>query len=324
MYISLINKYKPKTLDDINISDNTKKIIELYIKNNRMLFFINGNSGSGKTSLINVILNNYYEDATEIKNNIITINLLREQGINYYRKELKNFCQINNFVSFKKKKTIIFDDLDLLNEQCQQIFNSYINNYEHINFIISCSDTQKIKSTIIDKLELIKINTVSNDYLLKILENILINENIKVEKQYYKNIVNSANYSISSLIYSIEKIKLLNCDRKNNKKYEYSLENIINNILMNDFKEYINYCKENNIEGAIKKIMSLYDNGYSVIDILYYFFIYIKNYSVLDEIFKHKIIKNICIYINNFHNIHEDSIELYFLTSKICNSFLNN
>ena len=103
MYISLINKYKPKTLDDINISNNTKKIIELYIKNNRMLFFINGNSGSGKTSLINVILNNYYKDINEMKNNIITINLLREQGINYYRGEVKTFCQTSSMVRGKKK-----------------------------------------------------------------------------------------------------------------------------------------------------------------------------------------------------------------------------
>tara|TARA_Y100000389_G_scaffold200535_2_gene241178 strand:+ start:376 stop:1341 length:966 start_codon:yes stop_codon:yes gene_type:complete len=321
MYISLINKYKPVTLDDINISTNTKKIIDLYIKNNRMLFFINGNSGSGKTSLINVILNKYYEDNREIKNNVIIINLLKEQGINYYRKELKNFCQINNFASFKKKKTIIFDDLDLLNEQCQQIFNSYINSYEHINFIISCSDTQKIKSTIIDKLEFIKINTITNDYLFKILENIIIKENIKIEKEDYNNIVTSCNYSISNMIYSIEKIKLLNY---NNKDSKYDLNNIINNILINDFKEYINYCKENNINDAINKIINLYNNGYSVIDILYYFFIYIKNYADLGEVFKYKIIKNICIYINNFHNIHEDSIELYFLTNKICNTFHSN
>ena len=318
----LLYKYRPNNLENLNIKKELLNLINNLIENNSINLLFIGDSDSGKSTIINKIIEKYYSKQINDEN-VLIINPLKEQGISFYRYELKTFCQsLCNIPN--KKKTIIFDDLDLLNEQCQQIFNSYISNYQYINFIISCSDTQKIKSTIIDKLELIKINTVSNDYLLKILENILINENIKVEKQYYKNIVNSANYSISSLIYSIEKIKLLNCQNSNNKNYEYDLDNIINNILMNDFKEYINYCKENNIEGAIKKIMSLYDNGYSVIDILYYFFIYIKNYSVLDEVFKYKIIKNICIYINNFHNIHEDSIELYFLTSKICNNFLDN
>ena len=66
------------------------------------------------------------------------------------------------------------------------------------------------------------------------------------------------------------------------------------------------------------------NNGFSVIDILEEFFLYIKFHSDLDDKYKYEIIKLICKYINIFHNIHEDSIELIFLTNNIRNIFNKN
>ena len=320
MYVSLINKYKAKSLNDINIDKITKEIINLYIKNNKLLFLINGGIGTGKTSLINVILGLYYEDKKSIDDNIIYINLLKEQGISYYRNELKTYCQVNNIKTGKRKKTIIFDDLDLLNEQCQQIFISYINSYDNINFIISCTDMQKIKTTIIDKLEILKINNITNEFLNIILKKIIENENIDLSEQLYNKIVVSSNYSISHLVYSIEKISFISKNEKIND--ELKLDTLLNNILYLDLYKYISYCKSNNISKAINIIIKIYNNGYSVIDILYSIFIYIKNYSDLDEKYKFLIIKIICKYVNVFHTIHEDSIELYFLTNNIINIFI--
>ena len=319
MYVSLINKYKASILDDINIDDVTKDIINLYINNNKLLFLINGGIGSGKTSLINVLLGLYYGNKKEIDKNIVYINLLKEQGISYYRNELKTYCQINNIKTNNKKKTIIFDDLDLLNDQCQQIFISYINTYENINFIISCTDMQKIKPTIIDKLEILKINNITNEFLKRIMKKIIKNENIEIDKDYYNKIIISSNFSISHLIYIIEKLEFIS--NKHNINDNTILDTLLNNILYVDLAKYIDNCKYNNIVNAVEIIKKIYDNGYSVIDILYSIFIYIKNYSDLNEEYKFLIIKIICKYVNFFHTIHEDPIELYFLTNNIINIF---
>ena len=54
----------------------------------------------------------YYANINDnINDNILCINLLNDSGINYYRNEIKTFCQINNK---NKLKTIVIDDLDLL------------------------------------------------------------------------------------------------------------------------------------------------------------------------------------------------------------------
>tara|TARA_B110000977_G_scaffold201655_1_gene297532 strand:- start:3992 stop:4966 length:975 start_codon:yes stop_codon:yes gene_type:complete len=322
MVTSLIIKYKPTDLDDFNITEYTKDLINIYLKNSKLLFLIHGGSGFGKSSLTNVLLNKYYDnDKRSINRNTIYINLLKEQGINYYRNELKSYCQINNLVNIKVKKTIILDDLDLLNEQCQQIFNTFINNYENINFIITCNDKQKIKSTMVNKMELIKINNITHDFIQNRLSIILENENLKLDNKCKELIISASNMSIPNMLNNIEKLKLISP----NKEIDYNLlENISCNIMLNDMKKYIELCKGEHLKYAIDHILNMCNNGFSVIDILEEFFMYIKFHSELDDEYKYNIIKLICKYINIFHNIHEDSIELIFMTNNIQKIFNKN
>ena len=108
MSYQLINKYKPKDLEDINLDKYSKNIINMYIKNNKYNFIIQGNICSGKSSLINILINKYYNinsNNINLNNNpdILYINLLKDYGINYYRNEIKNFFNINNITNNNKK-----------------------------------------------------------------------------------------------------------------------------------------------------------------------------------------------------------------------------
>lgn len=322
MSSSLILKYKPKDLEDLNISEYTKELINIYLKNSKMMFVIHGETGNGKSSLINVLLNKYYNnDKESISKNTIYINLLKEQGINYYRNDLKNYCQINNLINIKKKKTIVLDDLDLLNEQSQQIFNTFINNYNNINFIITCNDKQKIRKTIISKLELITLNSITDEFIRLKLDKIIENEGLIMDENNKELIVRTSNRSIPNMINNIEKIKLIGMS----KKLDYNLiENVSCNIMITDIFKYIELCKENKLEESINHILNLCNNGFSVIDILEDMFLYLKLNSDLEDVYKYSIIKLLCKYINIFHNIHEDSIELIFLTNNIINIFNKN
>ena len=150
-----INKYKPRDLEDINLDKYSKDIINIYLKNNKYNFIIQGNICSGKSSLINILINKYYNISNNLNNNpdILYINLLKDYGINYYRNEIKNFCNINNFINNNKKKTIVIDDIDQINDNCQQIIISLINRYNNINFLFSFFDYNKIKDNFIKILE---------------------------------------------------------------------------------------------------------------------------------------------------------------------------
>ena len=316
---NFLKKYKPISLNDFNIDDFTKELITSYINNSKMFFIIHGNSISGKTTLINTILNIYYNN--NINNNVLFFNLLKEQGINYYRNDLKNFCQINN-INNKEKKTIIFDDIDLLNEQSQQIFSNLLMYYKNINYIFSCTDINKIQQTLLQRLEYIKIDVIDNNFLNNILNKILECEKININDDIKKTIIKISNYSIPNLINILDKMILLNGVNIVNNDNINNLY-LSSNILKGDFDSYIELCKNKNYVNAINRMQTLYKNGYSVIDIIDEFFNYIKNFSNLDDDYKYKIIKILSHYINIFNNLHENNIELIFMTNKII-KILNN
>jgi hypothetical protein len=77
--------------------------------------------------------------------------------------------------------------------------------------------------------------------------------------------------------------------------------------------------KQNKLNEAIKILYDIYDYGYSVIDILDYFFTFVKMTSIIDEETKYRIIPFLCKYITIFHNIHEDCIELALFTNNLSN-----
>ena len=93
------------------------------------------------------------------------------------------------------------------------------------------------------------------------------------------------------------------------------------NINFEDFKKYIHYVKNKNINSAIKIFLSLYDEGYSVMDILDSFFIFLKITNIVSEKIKYNIISYLCSYIHIFHDIHEHEIELAFFTNNIVKAF---
>jgi hypothetical protein len=62
---------------------------------------------------------------------------------------------------------------------------------------------------------------------------------------------------------------------------------------------------------------SIYNKGYSVMDILDSYFTFIKITTILDETIKYKVIKLILKYIALFHTLHENEIELALFTNEL-------
>ena len=110
----------------------------------------------------------------------------------------------------------------------------------------------------------------------------------------------------------MEKIKLLN------KEINIDLANqICTNISFQTFEKYTLLVKEKKLVDAIKIFYDIYDKGYSVMDILDSYFLFVKNTDKLNEDEKYNIIPIICKYITIFHNIHEDEIELALFTNNL-------
>ena len=314
----LIYKYRPKQLKNFQIDIQTIELIEAFIKINKLNLLLVGDSGCGKTTLINCIINNYYDDKLDYSN-IMTINALKEQGISYYRNEVKTFCQTMCTIP-GKKKFVVLDDIDTLNEQSQQVFRNCIDKYSNnVHFIAACSNTQKVIDSLQSRIIIIKIKSLTNNSLERIINTICKEENIIITEQVKKFILSICNNSIRTIINYLEKFKLIG----NNITYSNAID-CCTNISFDDFTKYTQLCKDNKLQNAIEIIYSIHERGYSVMDILDNYFLFIKSTDMLSESRQYLIIKLLCKYITIFYNIHEDEIELALFTNNLIYLLQNN
>jgi len=302
-----INKYQPATLDDFGIDKQITDIFNVLIAMDKLNIMLIGNMASGKTSLLNVLIKEYYKGFThkQYEDNILHINSLKEQGINYYRVDVKTFCQTCSSIK-NKKKIVVLDDIDLINEQSQQVFRNCIDKFSHnVHFISSCSNIQKVIENLQSRFSIIKINPIKRENMHKIMQKIKSAENIIIETEAEEFVLNVSSNTVKILLNYMEKFKLLN--------ETITLEMAIKtctNINFLTFEEYTILIKNTKIKEAIKLIYEVYDRGYSVMDILDNYFLFVKNTEIISEDEKYEVIPYICKYITVFHNIHEDEIEL--------------
>jgi len=312
---TFINKYKPYSIDDFNFDEKLKLVLRTLIEIDNLNILFIGNQSSGKTTLLYALIREYYGFKKEDnipETNIMFINNLKEQGINFYRNDMKSFCQSHCTV-FGKKKMVIIDDIDNINEQSQQVFRNYIDKYSNnVNFISVCTNIQKVIESIQSRLNIIKIKPPDRTQFELITKKIIKDENIVIDTESIEYLLNMSQNSIRFMINMLEKIYILG------QPVDIELcKQICSNISFHLFENYVLRVKKRELVEAIKILFDIHEYGYSVIDILDYFFIFVKNTEILSEDEKYKIIPLLCKYITVFHNIHEDVIELAFFTNQI-------
>jgi DNA polymerase III delta prime subunit len=315
-YSLFMNKFQPLIFTDFDFDSDNEivNILNTLIDMNNLNILFIGDMGSGKTSILNALIREYYIGFTqnEYKDNILHINNLKEQGINYYRNDVKTFCQTCSSIK-NKKKIVVLDDLDLINEQSQQVFRNCIDKYSHnVHFMSSCCNIQKVIESIQSRLTILKIKPLHRDNLIKIMHKIKSVEQIIISPDAEKFILDICNNTAKILINYMEKFKLL--------KQDITLElatNVCTNISFTTFNTYTELVKNKQLDEAIKLVYSIYDKGYSVMDILDNYFLFVKITTLLTEDQKYTIIPFICKYITIFHNIHEDEIELALFTNNL-------
>lgn len=320
-----LNKYQPTCFNDFETDSEMIDILNTLININNLNILFIGDIGCGKTAFLNAVICEYYKTSQHsfsnpslYEDNILHINSLKEQGINYYRNDVKTFCQTCSSVK-GKKKIIVLDDIDLINEQSQQVFRNCIDKYSHnVHFISSCSNSQKVIESLQSRLIIIKIKPLQRSNLTTIMHKIKVKENIIIDDDAEQFTLNVCNNTAKILINYMEKFKLLN------QPITFELaNNICTNISFHIFNEYTTLILNAHLNKAVLLLYNLYDKGYSVMDILDNYFLFVKITDLLTEQQKYNVIPIICKYITIFHNIHEDEIELALFSNNMCSNIHN-
>tara|TARA_Y100000389_G_C17380442_1_gene474075 strand:- start:435 stop:899 length:465 start_codon:yes stop_codon:yes gene_type:complete len=146
-----------------------------------------------------------------------------------------------------------------------------------------------------------------------IYDRVIKEEKLKISEEAKEFIIKVSNRSIRLLLNYLEKIKLY--DQKINLG---NVKDICTNISFHDLEMYTDaWYKKKDLNLAIDLIFLIQDKGYSVMDILDSYFLYIKCATNVEEEVKYKITKIICKYIAIFHRTSEHEIQLSFFTNEL-------
>ncbi len=310
--MNIMYKYIPKRINDLLIDEDVKRLLYKLLSINDIRIILYGNDYYDKQTIINCILNDYYG---EHKQKVFTINTIKEQGINQFRNEIKTFCETTTID--KIRKIIIVENIDLLTLQTQQIIRNIIDRYNNIHLISSCSNINKVIENIISKCIPIHINKINKNDIYNYIDNISKKENINLNNDSIETLITLSNYDMEQLHRNIEKILIIKDE--NTEFSSECIKKLCSTISHSLFKEFTRlWYNEKDLEKSFNIINKIYNYGYSVIDILEYYFDYIKISTIIPNELKFKVIKLITKHIHIFHSIHEDEIELRVLSFELC------
>ena len=175
-----VEKYRPHTLDDVILDEETLRVVKEYKNEIPNLLFV-GNPGTGKTTLARVIVNDI------LKCNYLYINASDESGIDTIRHSITNFAQTKSFDG--KVKVVILDEADGLTTQAQSALRNTMETYaKYCRFILTANYKHKIIPALQSRCQALDIKPVV-ELAVKRCYNILKNENIKVPEEQKKKFI---------------------------------------------------------------------------------------------------------------------------------------
>lgn len=318
---TFIAKYKPYFVRDFGTDKRLLSILNTLLEIDDLNILLIGNPSSGKTTLLYALLREYYglkKDDPILETNIMVINNLKEQGVNYFRNDMKTFCQSHCSI-YGKKKVIIIDDIDNVNEQSQQVFRNYIDKYKNnIHFISACSNVQKVIESLQSRLHIINILSPDLPKIKELMDKIVDAENLILDEPTKEFLLCRSNLSLRNVINNLEKISVYSKRQNAHTPINVELcERLCSTITFHQFETYLEALKSRDLRKAVEILYQINDYGYSVIDILDYFYSYLKTTTLLDEDEKYRVIPFLCKYIIAFNNIHEHCIELALFTNNL-------
>ena len=241
-----IEKYRPQTLDDIVLNEETRKIIEKFVQEGDFPhLFLCSEPGQGKTSLAKILAKNVFKCDT------LYINASDENNVETVRNKITNFATTASLAG--TFKCVILDEADgFANIQSQKILRGLMESTsDTCRFILTANFRHKIFKPLQSRTLELDITPDKNGVIRRLAQ-ILFNEKViapKSELEKLKNFVDSFYPDIRSMIKVLQS-SVTEDNRlvlKNYMMEDVFLMNILEKVKSKNFVELRKYYLDNEI-----------------------------------------------------------------------------
>lgn len=244
-----VDKYRPRTIDDVIGHDHIKNVIKGSIRTGDMqhlLFY--GPPGTGKTSLTHATVRALYGD--NVKLNVLELNASDENGINVVRDKIIRFANleasqrgVNTDNPGPCYKVIILDEADSMTNEAQTALKKVMEKTCKITrFIIICNYENKIIDAIKSRCADFRFDPIPNDMMIDKLKIIAKKENMVMEDDsVYKLITDICEGDARRSINTLQNLKYI--PRKNASQlatiatYTKGMPDDIRNDIIGDYEK---------------------------------------------------------------------------------------
>jgi len=236
-----VEKYRPKTLEDVVVDKNVLEIFKSYIENKSIphLLFC-GSAGIGKTTCAKILAKSVTEDSDRLY-----INASDETSIEVIRGKVKTFCAT---ASFGGIKIVVLDEFDGMSANAMLMLRNTMEEFSnHCRFILTCNHPERVIEPIKSRCQTFDFTGSEKKYIAERCVFILRNENVDFseEKESIKEIINKCYPDIRKIINSLQKFS-------SSGKLKY-IENKSESTEVQDL--LISYTKERDIKKIVRELL---------------------------------------------------------------------
>lgn len=287
-----VEKYRPHKLDDIVGNEETVERLKLIVEDGNMPhMIISGLPGIGKTTSIHCLAYellgpDLYHLAT------LELNASDDRGIDVVRNKIKQFAQTKILLPAGRHKIIILDEADSMTPGAQQALRRTMEIYSNTTrFAFACNQSLKIIEPLQSRCAILRYNKLSDEQVLERLLEITKLEDVKYNSEGLQALIFTAEGDMRQAINNLQStvagfgfVNDINVFKIVDQPHPLVIKKILACCCINN---------EGNIDEALELLDSLWDKGYSAIDIVTLTFRVAKTLPGISELKRLDMIKEI-------------------------------